>query len=59
MENVILIKVESLSDLEPTQNFLVLNTVTGEIYRGDDTGIPIKILDEKSPTFYANQFMFL
>lgn len=58
MENVILIKVESLTDLEPTNNFFVLDMTTGELYRGNDTGIPIKILDEKSPTFYANQFMF-
>lgn len=59
METVVLIKVESLTDLEPAQNLLILDTVTGEIYRGNDTGIPIKMLDEKSPTFYANQFMFL
>lgn len=59
METVILIKVESLTDLEPNENFLVINTVTGELFRGNGEGIPIKMLDEKSPTLYANQFMFM
>lgn len=58
MENVILIKVESLTDLEPTQNFLVLNFVTGELFRGDDANPPIKILDEKNSSF-ATQFLLM
>lgn len=51
MEAVILIKVESLEDLTPLQNFLVLNTTTMELYRGDDTNPPIKILDENTIDF--------
>lgn len=61
MENVILIQVDSIADLEPNANFLMLNTTTGEMLRGnpDDSTKPIKMLDEKTPTLYANQFMFL
>lgn len=58
MENVILIKVESLTDLEPTQNFFVLNFTTGELFRGNDAQQPVKILDEKKPVLYSRIYLY-
>lgn len=58
MENVILIKVESLTDLEPTQNFIVLNTTTGEVFRGNDAEQPIQIMDAKKPVLYSRIYLY-
>lgn len=58
MENVIIIKVESLTDLEPSQNFFVLNTSSGELFRGDDTSAPVKIMDEKKPVNYSRVYLY-
>lgn len=58
MENVILIKVESLTDLEPAQNTFVINFTTGEMFRGNDADQPIQILDAKKPVLYSRIYLY-
>ncbi len=48
MENVTLIKVESTADLEPTQNFIVLDETTGKRYWGDGANPLVEMLDRNS-----------
>jgi len=61
MEQMIFISVQSeadLLDIEPNKNFMILVQETNELFRGNDTGIPIKVSDEGS-TIFAHHFLFM
>lgn len=59
MENVIIIRVESLEGLEPNKNFFVLDELTGNLYRGNEADLPIRVLDENNPTSFRSQFLLM
>ena len=59
MKQIYLIEVESAAGLEPENNFLVKDTVTGKIYAGNGTAIPDEVLTTANPTLYANQFLLM
>ncbi len=40
MQEVKIIYVDSLTDLEPDRNFIVLETTENKVYIGDGTAIP-------------------
>jgi hypothetical protein len=58
MIEVKLIITESLTDLEPNEDFLVLDTTTGTLYRGDGDSTLIKISDENNSNF-ASKFLLM
>lgn len=59
MKPVIIIEVESVTDLEPESNFIMKETLTGKSYLGNGTAIPDEVLTTANPTLYANQFLLM
>jgi len=57
MQEVQIIFVDSLTDLEPSQNFLVRDS-NGRVYLGNETGTPDEIPTNSTPV-YQNLFMLM
>jgi hypothetical protein len=58
MQEVKIIYVDSLTDLEPERNFIVLETTENKVYIGDGTSIPKEIVTSSTPV-YQNLFMLM
>lgn len=58
MQEVKIIYVDSLTDLEPEREFIVLDTTEDKIYIGNGTTIPKEIYTSGSP-IYANNFLLM
>lgn len=58
MQEVKIIYVDTVTGLEPDNNFLVYDTVEGKWYIGNGTAIPQQISTSESPV-YSNQFMLM
>lgn len=59
MENLILIRVHSLEGLEPNKNIIIIDEITGQVFRGNEAELPIRILDENNPTSFRTQFLLM
>lgn len=61
MENMILIRVDTeadLTDLDASKNMLILVEETGVLYRGNESGTPVMIMDDNGVN-YATHFLLM